>query len=101
MPGDELIGDVVQIISDDPRLRTNAQYIVADPPDQRRIPAGRHGAERVPRMACDKTELRGFHSKLFLDVSVSLARWLMMLHAVGAETPLEQIDNAAMLELTC
>jgi hypothetical protein len=70
--GDELLGDVIEIVADDPRLRTDAQYIVADPPDQRRVPAGGHGAECVPRMACDKTKLRGCHSKLFLDVGVGL-----------------------------
>ena len=96
---DELIGNVIQVIADDLRLRANPQNVVADPLDQRCFPAGRHGAKRVPCMARDKTELRGFHPKLPLDVSVSLARRLMVLHAIRAETPLEKIDNAAMFKL--
>jgi hypothetical protein len=51
-------------------------------------------------MARDKTELRGFHPQLPLDVSVSLAQRLMMLHAIRAETPVEKIYNAAMFKLS-
>ena len=73
MPGDELIGDVIEIIADDLRLRADPQKVVADPLDQRRFPPGRDGAERVPGMARDKAELRGFDAKLRLDVGVGLA----------------------------
>jgi hypothetical protein len=31
--GDELIGNVIQVIADDLRLRPNPQNVVADPPD--------------------------------------------------------------------
>ena len=99
MSRDELIGNVIQISADDLRLRANPQNVVADPLDQRCFPARRYGAKRVPGMARDKTELRGFHAELPLDISVSLARRLMVLHAIGAETPLEKIDNAAMFKL--
>ena len=100
MSGDELIGNVIQVIADDLRLRADPQNIVADPLDQGCFPAGRHSAKRVPCMAGDKTELGGLNPKLPLDVGVSLARRLMVLHAVRAEAPLEKIDNAAMLKLT-
>jgi hypothetical protein len=50
-------------------------------------------------MASDKTKLGGLSPQLFLDLSVSLARRLMVLHAVRAESPLEEIDNAAVLKL--
>ena len=96
---DELVGDVIQVIADDLRLGADAQNIVADPLDQRGFPARRHGAKRVPGMARDKAELRGLDTELLLDISVSLARRLMVLHAVRAETPLEKIDDAAMFKL--
>jgi hypothetical protein len=97
---DELIGDVVEVIADDLRLRADLQNIVADPFDQRGSPAGRHSAKRVPCVAGDKTESRGLYPKLRLDVGVSLPLRLMVLYAVRAEAPLEKIDNAAMLKLT-
>ena len=50
-------------------------------------------------MARNKAELRGLNPKRALDIGVSLARRLMMLHAVRAEATLEKIDNAAMLKL--
>ena len=99
VPGDELIGNVIQVVADDLRLRADPQNIVADALDQRCFPAGRDGAERVPCMAGDQAELRGLNAKLPLDIGVSLARRLVMLHAVRAESPLEQIDNAAMFKL--
>ena len=100
MPVDKVIGHIIQVIADDLRLRPNSQNIVSDPLDQRRFPAGRHGAERVPRMARDKAELRGPNAQLPLYIGVGLARGFMMLHAVHAEVPLELIDNAAMFKLT-
>ena len=54
--GNELIGDTVQIIADDLRLRADSQDIVAGAPDQRCFPPSRHRAKRVPCMARDKTE---------------------------------------------
>src|SRR5271170_3498700 len=99
MPRNELICDVVEVVADDLRLRTDAQDIVADTLDQRRLPARRDGAERVPGVAGDKTELRRFGSELFFDISVGLPRRLMVLHAVRTESPLKQIGDAAMLEL--
>ena len=100
MSGDELIGNVIQVIADDLRLGADSQNIVAGSLDQRCFPAGRYGAKRVPCMARDKAELRGLNSKLPPDIGVSLARGLMVFHAVRAEAPLEQIDNAAMFKLT-
>jgi hypothetical protein len=57
VPSDELIGDVIQVIADDVRLRADPQHIVADPLDQRCFPAGRDGAKRVPCVARDEAEL--------------------------------------------
>src|SRR5262249_45375050 len=96
---DELIGNVVQVIAHDLGLRADPEDIVADAPDQRRVPARGDGAERVPGMAGDQAELRRFDTKLFLDLGVGLTRRLVVLHAVSAEAPLEQIDDAAMLKL--
>ena len=50
-------------------------------------------------MAGDKTELRGLNRKLSLNVGISLARRLVMLHAVRIESSLKEIDNAAMFKL--
>jgi len=50
-------------------------------------------------MTGDKTELRRLNPKLSFNVGTSLALRLMMLHAIRAESPFKEIDNAAMLEL--
>ena len=100
MSSDELIGDVIQVIADDLRLRADPQHIVTGPFDQRGLPAGRHGTQRVPCVAGDQTELRGLNPKLSFDVGVSLARRLMVLHTVCTEAALEKIDDAAVFELT-
>jgi len=99
VPGDELIGNVVEVVADDMGLRSNSQDIVARALDQRALPAGRDSAESVPSVARNEAELRGLHAELFLDISVSLRRRLMVLHAIRAESPFKQIDDAAMLEL--
>ena len=67
MPSHELIGDVIEVVADDIRLRADPQNIVAGPLDQRRLPAGRHGPKRVPCVAGDKTELRGLNPELPLN----------------------------------
>ena len=98
--GDELVGDVVEVVADNLRLRADVQHIIADTFDQRGLPACRDGAERVPGVAGDHAELRGFGAEFLLDIGVSLARRLVMLDAVRAEPALEQIDDAAMLKLS-
>ena len=70
--GDKLIGNVIEVIANELRLRTDSQNIVADPLDQRGFPAGRHGAKRIPCMTGDKAELGGPNPKLSFDVGVSL-----------------------------
>jgi hypothetical protein len=70
VPGDELIGHVVKIVTHDMRLRADSQNIVADALDQRRLPARRDGAERVPGVAGDKTKVGGLGAKLFLDITI-------------------------------
>src|SRR5262245_39851833 len=97
---DKLIGDVIQIIANDLRLRADSQDVIADPLDQRCFPAGRYGAERVPCMASDKAELRGANPQLLLDVGVNLARRLVLLDAVHAEPPLEKANDTGLLKLT-
>src|SRR5262249_45101519 len=97
--GDQLIGHVVEVVADDLRLRHYAKDIVADALDQGRFPAGRHRAERVPGMAGDEAHLWRSGAQLLLDIGVGLARRLVVLDAIRAETPFEQVDNAAMLEL--
>jgi hypothetical protein len=59
VPGDQLIGDVVEIVFDDSGLRSDSQYIVPGPPDECAFPPRRDRAERVPGMAGDQAELRG------------------------------------------
>jgi hypothetical protein len=98
--GDELIGNVIRIIADHLQLRADPQNIVADLLDQRRSPADRHGAERVPGMARDQAEPGGLNPELPLDLGASLARRLMVLYAVRGVVPLKKIDNAAVFELT-
>jgi len=51
--GDELVGDVVEVVADNLRLRADVQHIIADTFDQRGLPACRDGAERVPGVAGD------------------------------------------------
>jgi len=43
--GDELAGDVVEVVADNLRLRADSQEIIADTLDQRRLPARRDGRE--------------------------------------------------------
>ena len=57
MSGDKLICDIVEVVADDLRLRTHSQQIIANTLNQRAFPACRDGAQRVPSMAGDKTEL--------------------------------------------
>src|SRR5579864_5646103 len=83
--GDQLIGDIVEVVADDLRLRADAQDIVAGTLDQRPLPACGDGAERIPGMAGDQAELRGFCPKLSLDIAIGLARRLVMLDAIRAE----------------
>jgi hypothetical protein len=94
---DELIGNITEVIADDLRLRADPQNVVPDPLDQRRLPAGSHRAKRVPCMARNQTKLRGLNPKLALHMCVSLARRLMVLHAVRAEAPLESENVATSL----
>ena len=72
MPGDELIGDVVEVVTDNVRLRADVQHIVADALDQRGLPACGDGAERVPGVAGDHAEIGGLNAKLLFDVAISL-----------------------------
>jgi hypothetical protein len=55
--GNQLIRNVIQVIADDLWLRADSQNIVAGSLDQRRFPAGRHGAKRVPGVARDQAKL--------------------------------------------
>ena len=57
MSCDELIGDIVEVTADYLRLGADPQDIVADALDQRGLPARRDGAESVPGVTSDETEL--------------------------------------------
>ena len=90
MSGDELIGNVIQVVADDLRLRADRQNIVAYPFDQRGFPASGHSAEYVPGVASDHAELRGFNAKLLFNLSVRLRRRFMTLHDVHAKEPFKK-----------
>src|ERR1700744_5491790 len=70
--GDELVGDIVEVVANDMRLGTDAKNVVADTFDQRRFPARGNRAKRVPGVTGDHAELGGLRSELFLDIGVSL-----------------------------
>jgi hypothetical protein len=53
VPGDKLIGNVVQVTAHDLRLRADSQNVVAYAFDERCSPASRDGAESVPCVASD------------------------------------------------
>jgi hypothetical protein len=89
----------LRFVADNLRLRTDSKNVIADTLDQRCLAARRDGAEGVPCVAGDKTELRRLSSKLFLDISVRLARRLVVFHAVRSESSFKQIDDPAMLKL--
>jgi len=67
-----LFGDLIEVVANDVRLRAHSQHIVAHTFDQRALPARRDGAESIPGVASNEAKLRGFNSKLSLDVGVSL-----------------------------
>jgi hypothetical protein len=62
VPGDQLFGDIIEVVANDVRLRAHSQHIVAHAFDQRALPARRDGAESIPGVAGDKTELRRLNS---------------------------------------
>jgi len=72
VPSDELIGNAVQVIAHDLRLRADPQNIVADALDQSCLPARCDGAEGVPCVAGDKTELGGVNAERFLHIKRKL-----------------------------
>jgi hypothetical protein len=69
---DQLIGDVVQVCTDDLRLWADSQDVVAHPLDQSSLPARSDGAEGVPCMASDKTKLRRLNPEFPLNIGVGL-----------------------------
>jgi len=87
---DELIGNIVKIIADDVRLRTDAQNFIANALDERGFPAGRYCAKCIPGVAGYETKLRWADAKLPLDIGVSLARRLVVLHTIRAEPSFEK-----------
>ena len=99
VPRDQLIGDVIESVADNMRLGTDAEQVVAGALDQRGFPTGGDRAQRIPGVAGDQAHVGGFGAELFLDITVSLARRLVVFDAVGAEAALEQIDDAAMRQL--
>jgi hypothetical protein len=55
--GNELIGNVIQVVADDLRLRADSQQIIANTLNQHSFPTRRDGTQRVPSMTGDETEL--------------------------------------------
>src|SRR5215472_15661398 len=99
MSGDKLIGDVVEIVADDVRLRADAKHLIAGAPDERPFPSSGDRAEYVPGVAGDKAKLRRRHLQFLLHMCVGFARGLVVFYAIGAESALEQVDDAAVFEL--
>lgn len=62
VPGDQLIGDLVEIVTDDLRLGPTANTSFPAP-NEGSSPSGCDGAERVPAMASDKEQLRWLRSE--------------------------------------
>jgi hypothetical protein len=98
--GDELIGNVTEVIADDLRLRTNSQEIIAFALDQSSFPTGRHRAERVPGMTGDHAELRRADGERLLDMGVGLGRRFEELDAIHAEASFEEIGDPALRQLS-
>ena len=57
MSGNELIGNVIQVVADDLRLRADPQQIIANTLNQHSFLTRRDGTQRVPSMTGDETEL--------------------------------------------
>ena len=55
--GNELIGNVIEVVADDLRLRADSQQIIANTLNQHSFPARSDGTQRVPSMTGDETEL--------------------------------------------
>src|SRR6202167_756580 len=87
---DQLIGNVVQVGTNDPRLRADSQHVVAHPLDKRSLPARGDGAESVPCVARDKTELRRLDPELLLDMGVGPRRGLVFFNFVPIESAPEK-----------
>ena len=66
MSGKELIGDIIEVVADN---FAAADLVFTNALDQRCLPTCGYGAERVPCVAGDKTEL-GRLSSQFLPVTV-------------------------------
>jgi hypothetical protein len=58
----ELIGDVVQIDSNDAGLRADGKYRVSGSLDERCAPSSGHRTQGIPRMRGDQKQLRGCDS---------------------------------------
>ena len=56
VPLDELVGDRIEVLPDVVRLRADVERGVALAKDQRGLPAGRAGADRVPDVARDQAD---------------------------------------------
>ena len=103
MPGDELIGDVVEVVADNVRLRAYCQHIVADSLNlnQRRFPAGGDGADRIPGVTRDETELRGPDAELPFNVRRPQMQAYDALRCPHySKEPREKVSDTSMLHLT-
>jgi hypothetical protein len=56
VPGDEFIGDVVEIVADNVRLRPEPQHIIPNAPNESGFPPCRDCAQSVPGMGSDQAK---------------------------------------------
>jgi hypothetical protein len=99
VPGDELIGNVVQVAANNLRLRTDSQKIIAGPLNERCVPASSNRSKHVPAMAGDHTQIGGLSAKFLLDIGISSGGRLIVLDAVRAQALLEEIGNTTVFQL--
>src|SRR6478672_7695114 len=97
---DELIGDRIEVLPGVVRLRADVERGVALAKDERGLPAGRDGADRVPDVGRDQADVTRIDLERGGHRVVGLRRWLVAAHGlVDAETALEYVDHARPLQL--
>src|SRR5215469_4930590 len=77
VPLDELVGDHVEVLAGVVRLRADGEGGVALTQDERGLPAGRRGADRVPDMGRDQADVAGVDLERGGHEVVGLRGWLV------------------------
>src|SRR5580693_571702 len=100
VPLDELVGDRAEVRTDVVRLRADVERGVALAQDEPGLPAGRGSTDGVPYMTRDQADMARIDLERGRYRVVGLRRGLVAAHGpVDAETALENVDDAAMLQL--